>query len=105
MARSGSAPADDMISGKSCTVEKPIACEVKVALGVAVEAAKANGGSNVAELASMARVLERGGSVSESAAKRELTTWAQETLASRSAGLNDKRWARTISEALSLGVQ
>jgi hypothetical protein len=99
--RSGSA-SDDLVTGGSCTVEEPIACELKVAVGVATEAARANGGSNAARLESLAQRLERGGTVSISAAKKELRVWAQETQANRSAPPNDKRWARTISEALSL---
>ena len=73
-----------------------------MALGVATGWATEMGAPNAATLDRMATTLERGGSVSLSAARRELGTWVRDTLSDPGAPRKARDWAETLSEALHL---
>ncbi len=92
------------ISGKECKPAAPRACEVKVAVGIAAEWAREQGSANAARLETIAQTLERGGSVSEAAAEREIAAWARTTLRDPEAPKRAREWAETLSEALHLRI-
>lgn len=73
-----------------------------MALGIATELARQTQAPNAARLERLASTLERGGSVSDKAAEKELAVWARATLRDPGAPSKARDWAETLTEALHL---
>ncbi len=92
------------ISGKECTIQDRTPCEVRVALGMAADDAQRTGAPNAPRLQQLARRLDRGGSVSEVAARRELTAYVRSTLRNPASPARARTRAQVLADALHLGV-
>jgi hypothetical protein len=93
---------DRRISARECTYEDRTPCEVKVAVGIASDDGRRTVAPNMAALDRLRSRLDRGGSVSEAEARRELTAWARSTLTNPATPERYRNRARVVADALHL---